>query len=85
MKKLYIITSIESIYLKIFVHKLNKPKESFIEEIQDTRNIAHRIMTTQFPSNRHLETSRSSPRISSTIQNTLQNPLLEWPSAAVSY
>ena len=34
---------------------------------------------------RHLGTSHSSPNVSSTVQNTLQNPLLELPSAAPSY
>ena len=33
----------------------------------------------------HLGTSHSSPSISSTVENTLQNPLLEAPSAAPSY
>ena len=33
----------------------------------------------------HLGTSHSSPSISSTVENTLQNPLLESPSAAPSY
>ena len=33
--------------------------------------------------NRHLGTSNSSPSISSTVQNTLQNPMLESPSAAL--
>ena len=37
-----------------------------------------------FPS-RYLGTSHSSPCVSSTVQNTLQNPLLELPSAAPSY
>ena len=34
---------------------------------------------------RHLGTSHTSPSVSSTIQNTLQNPSLESPSAALSY
>ena len=34
---------------------------------------------------RHLGTSRSSPSIFSTVQNTLQHPLLESPSAALLY
>ena len=34
---------------------------------------------------RHLRTSHSSPRVSSTVQNTLQNPLLELPWAAPLY
>ena len=34
---------------------------------------------------RHLGTSHSSPSVSSTVKNTLQNPFLESPSAALSY
>ena len=34
---------------------------------------------------RHLGTSHSSPSVSSTVQNSLQNPLLESPSDAPSY
>ena len=39
-------------------------------------------MTPQSPLSKHLGTSHGSPSRSSTIQNPLQNPLLESPSAA---
>ena len=56
-------------------------KQTFMEE--DTSNIVHRTMSPL--QSRHLGTSHSSPRISSTVQNTLQNPLLELPSAVPLY
>ena len=52
-------------------------------KIQDTVYIGQWCLSPL--QSRNLGTSHSSPSISSTVQNTLQNPLLESPSAALSY
>ena len=56
-------------------------KETFIE---DTRNIIHRYNDTSVKVGT-LGPHTVLPAFSSTVQNTLQNPLLELPSAAPSY
>ena len=52
-------------------------------EIQETLYIGQWHLS-RFQSG-HLGTSHSSPSVSSTVQNPLQNPLLESPLAALSY
>ena len=52
-------------------------------KIQETLHIGQLCLSPI--QSRHLGTSHSSRSVSSTVQNTLQNPLLELPSAALSY
>ena len=54
-----------------------------LKKTQDTRNIVHKTWSLSSLQSRHLGTSHSAPSISFTVQNTLPNPLLESPSAAL--
>ena len=52
-------------------------------QMQETLYIGQWHLST--PQHRYLGTSHSSPSVSSTVQNSMQNPVLELPSAVPSY
>ena len=60
-------------------------QKHLLKKMKNTRNTLYRTMTPQSPLKCETWTSHSSPRVSSTVQNTLQSPVLELPSAAQSY
>ena len=67
------------------IQPYNMKQRHLLKKIQDTRNLVHRTWHLSPLQSRYLGTSHSSPSVSSTVQNTLQNLLLESPSAAPSY
>ena len=72
-------------YIHVYIYMCMKKRDIYWRRYK----IRETLCIGQWPpsplQSRHVGTSHSSPSVSSTLQNTLKNPLLESPSAAPSY